>query len=359
VEIFHQTSLGPHFEIESIRYRVDGDPLELEVPAPKASGQPTRLLKAPFLTGIRRVQVDIRFKGSSPVFQYLDAYRFRARAMVTLNVETDHVVELTTELSEANADLTTSWERKPALQLRALPRKAVIELEVQPIESVPESKVTAQTFRPDAWDSAPPSPKVQAALELQLAKELEREARAQLQPSAQAQKGQAQVVDGGVAQPPVAEAGGGTAGAGESGVSAAAIDAGTAASSAPASPSCSTSPIPFAHDSSQLDESARSNLRSLVACLRPLKGLRVQLAGHTDDLGPTSHNDRLAMRRARSVAQFLSTLGLAAAQVEVSAFGEARPLCTEETDACRAQNRRVEVTVSRAPSVRTSSAPRP
>ncbi|HUG27910.1 MAG TPA: OmpA family protein, partial [Gemmatimonadales bacterium] len=69
----------------------------------------------------------------------------------------------------------------------------------------------------------------------------------------------------------------------------------------------------------------------------------VEVIGHTDWIGTNEYNMRLSRARAESVKNFLIARGVAADRVATAWFGEERPVATNETDAGRAQNRRVEI----------------
>jgi outer membrane protein OmpA-like peptidoglycan-associated protein len=65
--------------------------------------------------------------------------------------------------------------------------------------------------------------------------------------------------------------------------------------------------------------------------------------GHTDSQGSDAYNQALSERRASSVAEYLISQGLAPSKVTSQGRGESEPIADNETDAGRAQNRRVEL----------------
>jgi outer membrane protein OmpA-like peptidoglycan-associated protein len=67
--------------------------------------------------------------------------------------------------------------------------------------------------------------------------------------------------------------------------------------------------------------------------------------GHTDSVGTAQYNQSLSERRARSVGNYLILKGVPSARVEVTGRGESEPVQSNDTDAGRAANRRVEVAV--------------
>ncbi len=73
---------------------------------------------------------------------------------------------------------------------------------------------------------------------------------------------------------------------------------------------------------------------------------RIEVNGHTDDSGPAPSNQRLSERRAASAAQRLISEGVNAGQVTSIGRGEEDPVATNDTEAGRLANRRVEFLVT-------------
>jgi OOP family OmpA-OmpF porin len=72
----------------------------------------------------------------------------------------------------------------------------------------------------------------------------------------------------------------------------------------------------------------------------------VKIVGHTDSIGSTKYNQKLGQKRADAVAAYLVNKGVNAAAIESTSAGESQPVVDNKTAAHRAQNRRVEVTVT-------------
>ena len=87
--------------------------------------------------------------------------------------------------------------------------------------------------------------------------------------------------------------------------------------------------------------------QAIIAChakyLRDRPSSRQTLEGHTDERGSREYNIGLGERRANAVSSALQAAGASASQLTVVSYGEERPLCTESTEECWAQNRRVEI----------------
>ena len=73
---------------------------------------------------------------------------------------------------------------------------------------------------------------------------------------------------------------------------------------------------------------------------------KLQIEGHADERGSAEYNLALADRRSRAAQEFLSSKGIPRTQLTVLSYGEERPFCTDQTEACYQQNRRVHITVA-------------
>jgi outer membrane protein OmpA-like peptidoglycan-associated protein len=76
--------------------------------------------------------------------------------------------------------------------------------------------------------------------------------------------------------------------------------------------------------------------------MKEKSGLKVQLAGHTDDTGEDAQNLTLSQKRADAVLKYLQSKGVAASRLSAKGFGEAQPVVTNDSDENRAKNRRTE-----------------
>jgi outer membrane protein OmpA-like peptidoglycan-associated protein len=103
--------------------------------------------------------------------------------------------------------------------------------------------------------------------------------------------------------------------------------------------------ILFDVNSSDLRSAAQQNLRDLVASLEEYEGTEVLVVGHTDSTGEAAYNQALSERRAASARTFLIGAGLDAGRVRAVGMGENEPIASNDTDAGRQENRRVEVAI--------------
>ncbi|MBT1685225.1 OmpA family protein [Dawidia soli] len=118
------------------------------------------------------------------------------------------------------------------------------------------------------------------------------------------------------------------------------------------SPLLVTSPTPeavivlnnvfFDFDKATLKPESYPELNRLVTFLNNNAGVHVQIAGHTDSVGPEPYNLDLSKRRANSVAEYLYDKGITKEKVKTVFFGETKPVDTNATKEGRKKNRRVE-----------------
>jgi peptidoglycan-associated lipoprotein len=98
--------------------------------------------------------------------------------------------------------------------------------------------------------------------------------------------------------------------------------------------------IGFEFNKADLRDDAKAALDAKIPILLANSTLTVRISGHADERGSTEYNLALGTERAAIAKRYLVERGVAANRIETTSFGEERPLCTENTDACWAQNRR-------------------
>jgi outer membrane protein OmpA-like peptidoglycan-associated protein len=104
--------------------------------------------------------------------------------------------------------------------------------------------------------------------------------------------------------------------------------------------------VNFGFNSSNLVETAKSNLDKLATVLANNPDTNISIYGYTDSKGADSYNLSLSDRRAAAVRSYLSSKGVAANRMVTKGMGKADPVATNDTDAGRAQNRRVEFAIT-------------
>jgi len=105
--------------------------------------------------------------------------------------------------------------------------------------------------------------------------------------------------------------------------------------------------IYFDFDRSDLNDRAKATLDNAAGAINGLTqkypALKVDLSGNTDWIGTEGYNQALSERRADTVKQYLTRKGVAADRITTHAYGESKPVASNETAEGRALNRRVEV----------------
>lgn len=104
--------------------------------------------------------------------------------------------------------------------------------------------------------------------------------------------------------------------------------------------------ISFASNSADLNSNFHEVLDSVALVLKEYNKTLIEIAGHTDSRGTPEHNQSLSKRRADSVAQYLGSKGVKSERIIPVGGGENHPVASNDTDAGRSQNRRVELTLT-------------
>ena len=103
--------------------------------------------------------------------------------------------------------------------------------------------------------------------------------------------------------------------------------------------------ITFPVDSYAIQPQFQQTLNEVALTLSSYNQTYIDVLGHTDSTGSDAYNQTLSVNRAQSVASYLSSRGVASARIGVRGFGETQPIASNDTEAGRAQNRRVEIKV--------------
>jgi OmpA-OmpF porin, OOP family len=106
-----------------------------------------------------------------------------------------------------------------------------------------------------------------------------------------------------------------------------------------------TGAIYFRTGSAELEHSSDALLNSVADVANRCPSVKIEVSGHTDSVGSAQANLELSVARAKSVAAFLTQRGVAPARITTAGFGDAHPVASNDTDAGRAKNRRIEFRV--------------
>ena len=103
--------------------------------------------------------------------------------------------------------------------------------------------------------------------------------------------------------------------------------------------------VNFETNSAVITEDSNDILRKALNTLRTNPDLRVEIQGHTDDVGRNAANQRLSERRANSVRDWMIQNGIDGGRMTARGYGEDSPLVPNDSDENRAKNRRIQFRV--------------
>lgn len=101
----------------------------------------------------------------------------------------------------------------------------------------------------------------------------------------------------------------------------------------------------FDTDRHELKSNSISEIQNIVRFLSDNTKLRIEIGGHTDNVGAEAYNRQLSEKRARAVYQYLVQQGISPSRMAVKGYGQLRPTAPNDTDEGRARNRRIEFTI--------------
>ncbi|MGL6268127.1 MAG: OmpA family protein, partial [Chitinophagaceae bacterium] len=84
----------------------------------------------------------------------------------------------------------------------------------------------------------------------------------------------------------------------------------------------------------------------LVQLLNENPALKIQINGHTDNIGKAADNLTLSNNRAKAVVTYLNSKGISPARLSFKGFGASKPIADNSSEEGRAQNRRTELQVT-------------
>ncbi|WP_244244042.1 OmpA family protein [Marilutibacter alkalisoli] len=101
--------------------------------------------------------------------------------------------------------------------------------------------------------------------------------------------------------------------------------------------------VNFAIDKADILSESQPQIEQVLQLLREDSTLKLSVNGHTDSTGDANHNQALSEARAQAVVAALVEQGIDAARLEAAGFGQSQPVADNDTEAGKAQNRRVEL----------------
>jgi len=103
--------------------------------------------------------------------------------------------------------------------------------------------------------------------------------------------------------------------------------------------------IYFDFDKTTLKSESFIELNKVVDFLKQNGHVAIEISGHTDSKGSDTYNQNLSQGRSQAVVDYLISQGIDASRLQAHGYGESKPIDTNESEAGRANNRRVEFTI--------------
>jgi outer membrane protein OmpA-like peptidoglycan-associated protein len=101
----------------------------------------------------------------------------------------------------------------------------------------------------------------------------------------------------------------------------------------------------FGYDQTQLGSESTKKLTDLAGILNKYPDTYILIEGHTDSKGSEEYNLDLSKRRAQAVSNYLQGVNVKDNRIKTAFYGESQPKFSNDTEADRAKNRRVEFAI--------------
>lgn len=95
-----------------------------------------------------------------------------------------------------------------------------------------------------------------------------------------------------------------------------------------------------------LKPESQTELDKVVQLMNDNPSMKIQITGHTDNVGKPAENLTLSNNRAKAVVEYLVGKGINAGRLSAKGFGETKPVAGNDTEEGRARNRRTELKVT-------------
>ncbi|HNW30684.1 MAG TPA: OmpA family protein, partial [Spirochaetota bacterium] len=101
----------------------------------------------------------------------------------------------------------------------------------------------------------------------------------------------------------------------------------------------------FEFRSYKLLKESKYELNRIIRLMKENPTLKVEISGHTDNIGTDQANNKLSMQRAQSVVEYLINKGIGKGRLVGRGYGKKKPIATNKSEEGRKENRRVEIEV--------------
>jgi len=95
----------------------------------------------------------------------------------------------------------------------------------------------------------------------------------------------------------------------------------------------------------QLDPKSQAELDKIIQLLNDNPTVKIQIAGHTDNIGNAADNLKLSENRAKAVIAYLASKGIDSKRLTPKGYGASQPIADNKTEEGRAMNRRTELKI--------------
>ena len=103
----------------------------------------------------------------------------------------------------------------------------------------------------------------------------------------------------------------------------------------------------FEFGTTTLTSESEQTVKDLIAILKAYPSTEARLEGHTDSVGDAEANKKLSQDRADAVKATMTSDGIDESRLSTTGYGQEKPVASNDTDEGRAQNRRLELVVTK------------
>ncbi|GAB3644081.1 OmpA family protein [Spirosoma arcticum] len=105
--------------------------------------------------------------------------------------------------------------------------------------------------------------------------------------------------------------------------------------------------LTFETNSARITAQSQPNVNDLIEIMKAYPGLNIRVEGHTDNTGSADANRTLSLDRASAVKSALTAAGVQSDRITTQGFGSTKPIASNDSDAGRQKNRRIDVAVTK------------
>ncbi len=103
--------------------------------------------------------------------------------------------------------------------------------------------------------------------------------------------------------------------------------------------------VNFDFNKSDLRDESLPEINRLISIMKQYPKIKVEISGHTDNIGVSQYNKKLSQARAQSVVNYMVQNGISKDRLIAVGYGDEKPIATNYTEEGRQENRRVEAKI--------------